>query len=427
MPTRNLKSIWSWAMYDWANSVFATVVIAGFFPVVFKQFWSTGLSTEQSTFWLGSANSAASLLIVIMAPVLGALADCKGWRKHLLLGFMSAGAVATAVLHWVGGGDWQAALALYLIALIAFMSANVFYDSLLVDVSQGRNMDRLSGLGYAMGYLGGGLLLAICVVMSQQPELFGFTAAMNAVLFSFVLVAVWWFVFSMPLGLWVKESTPLVQNRLQIGQIWRETRNTFRHCLGQREIRLFLLAYWIYIDGVDTIIFMAVDYGMSLGFSVNDLITALLLTQFVGFPAAIVFSRIGERVGVKTALLFAITVYGLITLWGYFMTTPKEFYFLAVAIGLVQGGVQALSRSWFARMIPAERAAEYFGVYNMMGKAAAVLGPLLMGLVAVLTNNHRYSILSLLIFFIVGFLLLLKVSAPGSSDSHKSYNTTSGA
>ncbi|HEX5637455.1 MAG TPA: MFS transporter, partial [Gammaproteobacteria bacterium] len=166
---------------------------------------------------------------------------------------------------------------------------------------------------------------------------------------------------------------------------------------------------------------------MSLGFSVNDLITALLLTQFVGFPAAIVFSRVGERVGVKTALLFAITVYGLITLWGYFMTTPKEFYFLAVAIGLVQGGVQALSRSWFARMIPAERAAEYFGVYNMMGKAAAVLGPVLMGLVAVLTNNHRYSILSLLIFFIVGFLLLLKVSAPASSDSHKSDNAPYGA
>ncbi|HEX5636360.1 MAG TPA: MFS transporter, partial [Gammaproteobacteria bacterium] len=235
MPARNLKSIWSWAMYDWANSVFATVVIAGFFPVVFKQFWSTGLSSEQSTFWLGSANSAASLIIVILAPVLGALADCKGWRKHLLLGFMSAGALATAVLHWAGGGDWQAALALYMIALIAFMSANVFYDSLLVDVSQGRNMDRLSGLGYAMGYLGGGLLLAFCVVMSQQPELFGFTAAMDAVLFSFVLVAVWWFVFSMPLVLWVKESTPLVQNRLQAGQIWRETRNTFRHCLAQRE------------------------------------------------------------------------------------------------------------------------------------------------------------------------------------------------
>lgn len=417
MRARFTKPVWSWALYDWANSVFATVVIAGFFPVVFKQYWSAGLTSEQGTFWLGTANSSASLLIVLLAPFLGALADCKGWRKHLLLAFMLSGAVATALLHWVTGGDWQSALMLYLMALIAFMAANVFYDSLLVDVSQGKNMDRLSGFGYALGYLGGGLLLAFCVVMSQQPELFGFSTAMDAVLFSFLLVAIWWFVFSMPLALWVKETSPLVSNQLHVGEIWRETRSTFRHCFAQREIRLFLLAYWIYIDGVDTIIFMAVDYGMALGFSVNDLITALLLTQFVGFPAAIAFSRIGERVGVKAALLFGILMYGLITLWGYFMTTPREFYFLAMAIGLVQGGVQALSRSWFARMIPPERAAEYFGVYNMMGKAAAVLGPLLMGLVAVLTNNHRYSILSLLIFFIVGFVILASVKEPGNTKS----------
>lgn len=427
MSARNLKSVWSWALYDWANSVFATVVIAGFFPVVFKQFWSAGLTTEQSTFWLGSANSTASLLIVLLAPLLGALADCKGWRKHLLLGFMTAGVTATALLYWVDGGDWQSALSFYLLALIAFMGANVFYDSLLVDVSQGKNMDRLSGFGYALGYLGGGLLLACCVVMSQQPEQFGFATAMDAVLFAFLLVAVWWFVFSMPLGLWVQETPPLVKNRLHVGEIWRETRNTFRNCLANREIRLFLLAYWIYIDGVDTIIFMAVDYGMSLGFGVNDLITALLLTQFVGFPAAIVFSRIGEREGVKAALLFGILVYGCITVWGYYMSSPREFYYLAVAIGLVQGGVQALSRSWYARMIPAERAAEYFGVYNMMGKAAAVLGPVMMGLVAVLTNNHRYSILSILIFFVAGFLLLLKVTAPVTPGLSKTNSATSGA
>jgi len=407
-----MKPIWSWALYDWANSVFATVVIAGFFPVVFKQYWSDGLTSEQSTFWLGSANSTTSLLIVLAAPLLGALADCKGWRKHLLLLFMVLGAAATAGLYWVAGGAWHAALLLYLTALIGFMVANVFYDSLLVDVSHGKNMDRLSGFGYALGYLGGGFLLAVCVLLSQQPAQFGFSSTMDAVLFSFLLVSIWWFIFSLPLAFWVKESRPLVGNHVRVGDIFHETRNTFRNCLAKREIRLFLLAYWIYIDGVDTIIFMAVDYGMSLGFAVNDLITALLITQFVGFPAAIVFSRIGERVGVKVALLFGITVYALITVWGYFMTAPREFYFLAMAIGLVQGGVQALSRSWFARMIPAERAAEYFGVYNMMGKAAAVLGPLLMGLVAVMTNSHRYSILSILIFFVGGFILLSMVRQP---------------
>jgi UMF1 family MFS transporter len=406
------RQIWSWALYDWANSVFATVVIAGFFPVVFKQFWSDGLSSEQGTFWLGSANSSASLLIVLLAPVIGALADCKGWRKHLLLSFMLVGVLATAGLYWVAAGAWQMALLLYLVALLGFMLANTFYDSLLVDVSHGKNMDRLSGFGYALGYLGGGILLAACVMLSQQPTRFGFASTMDAVLFSFLLVSIWWFVFSLPLAGWVKESSPLISKRIHPGDILRETRNTFRHCFAQREIRLFLLAYWIYIDGVDTIIFMAVDYGMSLGFAVNDLITALLITQFVGFPAAIAFSRIGERVGVKIALLFGITAYALITVWGYFMTAPREFYMLAMAIGLVQGGVQALSRSWFARLIPAERAAEYFGVYNMMGKAAAVLGPVLMGLVAVMTNSHRYSILSLLIFFIGGFILLSMVKQP---------------
>jgi MFS transporter, UMF1 family len=406
------KPVWSWALYDWANSVFATVVIAGFFPVVFKQYWASDLSTQDSTFWLGSTNSLISFLIVLAAPIMGSLADCKGWRKHLLLLFMLAGVVATAGLYTVTAGGWQSALLLYGLALLGFMLANVFYDSLLLPVSQGKNLDRNSSLGYAMGYLGGGLLLALCVVMSQQPQYFGFASTMEAVLFAFLLVAIWWLVFSVPLGLWVKEPQAVLNNAPRVKDIWRETRRTLGHCLADREIRLFLLAYWIYIDGVDTIIFMAVDYGMALGFAVGDLITALLITQFVGFPAAIVFSRIGERIGVKTILLLAIAVYGLITIWGYFMTRPEEFYVLAVTIGLVQGGVQALSRSWFARLIPAERAAEYFGVYNMMGKAAAVLGPLLMGLVVILTDNHRYSILSILLFFVVGFVILSKVKAP---------------
>ena len=406
------KPIWSWALYDWANSVFATVVIAGFFPVVFKQYWSSDLATEDSTFWLGSTNSLISFLIVLAAPILGSLADCKGWRKHLLLLCMALGVVATAGLYSVAAGAWQSALVLYGLALLGFMLANVFYDSLLLPVSEGKNLDRNSSLGYAMGYLGGGVLLAVCVFISQQPTRFGFASSIDAVLFAFLLVAAWWLLFSVPLGLWVKEPRAVVVKVLHVTDLWRETRQTFRNCFAHREIRLFLLAYWIYIDGVDTIIFMAVDYGMALGFAVGDLITALLITQFVGFPAAIVFSRIGERIGVKRILLLAIAMYGLITIWGYFMTRPEEFYVLAVAIGLVQGGVQALSRSWFARLIPAERAAEYFGVYNMMGKAAAVLGPLLMGLVVMLTHNHRYSILSILIFFVVGFAILSKVKAP---------------
>ena len=408
----NTKSIWSWALYDWANSVFATVVVAGFFPVVFKQYWAADLTSEASTFWLGSTNSLISFMIVLLAPLLGALGDCKAWRKYLLLAFMLLGVLATAGLYGVSAGSWQQALMLYGVALLGFMLANVFYDALLLPVSQGQHLERYSSRGYALGYLGGGLLLALCVAMSQQPAQFGFHTSIDAVLVSFLLVAVWWLVFTLPLAYYVREPKPLLQKTLRVTDLLREARNALRNCFAQRDIRLFLIAYWIYIDGVDTIIFMAVDYGMSLGFAVGDLITALLITQFVGFPAAIVFSRIGERIGVKRVLLLGLAGYGLITLWGYFMTSAMEFYVLATAIGLVQGGVQALSRSWFARMIPVERSAEYFGIYNMVGKAAAVLGPVLMGLVVMLTHNHRYSILSIIIFFIVGSILLSKVKQP---------------
>jgi len=406
------KQVWSWVCYDWANSVFATIVIAGFFPIVFKQYWASDLSTEESTFWLGSANSLASLLVVLLAPLLGSLADCGGIRKRLLLLFMSIGVLATFMFYTIPAGMWLWILLVYIIGILGFMSANVFYDALLVNVSQNHHIDRVSGLGFGFGYLGGGLALTFCVYMTEQPGLFGFADAIQAVLFSFVLTAIWWFVFSLPLAYWVHESPPVSKQRVSITGVFNETLRTFRHVLSDKQIRLFLLAYWIYIDGVDTIIRMAVDYGLALGFDSGDLIIALLITQFVGFPAAIVYAHIGDRIGTRKALFAGLIVYSLITLWGYQMVSVVEFYMLAIMIGLVQGGVQALSRSYYARMIPQDRAAEYFGVYNMMGKAAAVIGPLLMGMIAIMTDNHRYSILSLLLLFVVGMILLMKVEEP---------------
>jgi UMF1 family MFS transporter len=261
-----------------------------------------------------------------------------------------------------------------------------------------------------MGYLGGGLLLALCIVITQNAEQLGFETSMDAVLFAFVLTALWWFVFSLPLMFWVNESRAIAAKGER--HILKETAQAFRHVFKHKQIRLFLLAYWLYIDGVDTIIRMAIDYGLALGFGANDLIVALLITQFVGFPAAILYTHLGDKIGVKPALVLGIVAYGVITLLGYGMESVWEFYMLAVMIGLVQGGVQALSRSFYARLIPEERAAEYFGIYNMMGKAAAVLGPLLMGGVAVLTASHRYSILSILVLFIAGLVLLMNVKVP---------------
>ena len=410
---------WGWAMYDWANSAFATVVMAGFFPVFFKDYWNAGLDPVDSTFRLGVANSLASLLIVLLAPLLGAVADRLARRKAMLLAFALLGSLMTAGLYLVGQGEWQLAMFLYVFAMIGFSGSNIFYDSLLPFVSHDRDMDRTSALGFSLGYLGGGLLLSLNVGMVWHPEWFGLADPASAVRASFLVVAAWWLLFSIPLFLFVEEpggngSAMSVQVLLAgFQRIWR----TLHEVRQLQNIWLFLVAYWLYIDGVDTIVRMAVDYGLSLGFNQNDLILALLLTQFTGFPSALLFGRLGSRFGAKAGILGGLLIYVLVTVWASVMTTAAEFYYLAVLIGLAQGGVQALSRSLYARMIPAGRSAEFFGFYNMLGKFAAIIGPVLMGWIGVLSGNPRTGILSLLILFLAGGVILMKVKEPGSAHS----------
>jgi UMF1 family MFS transporter len=254
--------------------------------------------------------------------------------------------------------------------------------------------------------------------MVSNPGNFGFADTPHAVRFAFVLTAIWWAVFSVPLFLWVKEPKLNVQ-KVPVGQAitagLRQLVETFRHIYSLKMVFLFLLAYWLYIDGVDTIILMAVDYGNNLGFDSKKLLTALLITQFVGFPAAILFGKIGERIGARRGIFIGLAVYLGVTIWGYRMQTANEFFGLAITIGLVQGGVQALSRSLYARLIPKDKAGEFFGFYNMLGKFAAVLGPTLMGLVGVLTGNPRLSIFAVAALFIAGGTLLYFVREPQMS------------
>ncbi len=404
------KQIFSWALYDWANSAYATVVIAGFFPVFFKEYWATGIDSGTSTFYLGLGNSLSSLLIVLLAPLLGAIADQAGARKKFLLFFAALGMVMCGSLYFVQSGQWPLAVLLYIVASIGFMGANIFYDALITVVASHKNMDRVSALGFSLGYLGGGILFSINVLMVLYPESFGITDSTEAIRLAFIMVAVWWVVFSLPIFLFVKEkknheyksrpvSTSIVDGIKQLT-------GTFHHIRQLRVVFLFLLAYWLYIDGVDTIIRMAVDYGMALGFPADTLMVALLITQFIGFPAALVFGKLGETWGTKKSIFLAIFIYMGITGWGYFMDQVYEFYVLAVAIGLVQGGVQSLSRSFYARIIPANKAAEFFGFYNMLGKFAAVIGPVMMGWVSMTTGDARLSILSLIILFFLGAIVL---------------------
>lgn len=420
------KGIWGWAMYDWANSAFATTVMAGFFPIFFKDYWSAGADVNVSTAQLGLANSMASLIVALMAPILGAIADKGSTKKKFLIFFAYLGALMTAGLFLVQQGDWAMAIFVYIMGIIGFSGANIFYDSLLPSVTHKDNIDRVSGLGFGMGYLGGGLLFALNVAMTLMPETFGLEGAAQAVRLSFLSVALWWGGFTLITIFWVEEDVPEgTQKGLAVIKAgFQQYLDTWKKIKHLKVVSLFLAAYWFYIDGVDTIIRMAVDYGMSIGFESSDLIIALLITQFVGFPAAIIFGRLGERWGVRRSIYLAIFAYIIITFWGVLMTKPIEFYSLAIAIGLVQGGIQALSRSYYSRLIPKGQEGEFYGFYNMLGKFAAILGPLLIGVVGLtikgtlgpLANTpeqleavgqiaSRWGIGSVVLLFVIGAIL----------------------
>ncbi|MDD5392203.1 MAG: MFS transporter [Thiothrix sp.] len=404
---------WAWAFYDWANSAFITTVMVAFFPIFFRKYWANGLPSEDITLHLGTANALASLSIMLLAPFLGTVADQGGIKKPMMAAFVTLGVCATLGLTMVGESQWQWAMFGFVLAVVGFLGANIFYDSLLVDVADETDFNRVSALGYGLGYLGGGLLFALCVLLTLHPEWFGLGDKAAAVRWAFGITALWWAGFSIPLWRGVRERAPAQAVRpalpALLRQSFRQLLDTFRHIRQLRVVWLFLLAYWFYIDGVDTVILMSVDYGKALGFADDSLITALLITQFIAFPAALAFGWLGNRLGAKRAILAGLVGYVLITLMAVQMDNSSDFYLLALSVGLVQGGVQALSRSLYASLIPAEQAAEFFGFYNMLGKFASILGPLLVGWGGVITGSPRLGLLAVLLLFGLGGALLWRV------------------
>ncbi len=441
--TKKRKSIWGWAMYDWANSAFATTVMAGFFPIFFKKYWSFGADVNQSTAMLGFANSLASLIVALMAPFLGAIADKGSLKKKFLILFAYMGVLMTAGLYLVEKGDWLMAVFVYVLGVIGFSGSNIFYDSLLPSLANEDKVDSVSSFGYAMGYLGGGILFLLNVIMTLQPKLFGLADSSEAVRWSFVTVSIWWGMFTIFTIAWVNE--PEVVKGKSIANIVvngiNQILKTFKEIRHLKTVLIFLLAYWFYIDGVDTIIKMAVDYGISIGFDSNDLIVALLIVQFVGFPSALVFGYLGEKWGVRKSIFLAIGIYIGVTIWGMMMREKYEFYVLAIVIGLVQGGIQSLSRSYYSRIIPKNHAAEYFGFYNMLGKFAAIIGPALIGFVGLWSRRllmpespseeqiievgqlaSRWSIGSIVILFLIGGILLVFVDEEKGKEEARYLN-----
>src|SRR5215469_15495383 len=348
------RPVFGWAMYDWANSAFATTVMAGFFPLFFKHYLNAGVAATESTFRLGLANGIASFIVAFMAPLIGAIADKGRARVRLLGAFTALGATLTVAFYFVGKGDWSTAAVLYVGASLGFWGGNQFYDSLLTDVAEQAEYDLVSGYGFALGYLGGGLLFALNVAMVTRPAWFGLADTAAAVRWSFVTVGVWWMLFTFfPLALVRERRTQEQLPALAaIRAGGRELLLTIRNLRGETTMLWFLLAYWFYIDGVNTIIKMSVDYGLSLGLKETSLITALLVVQFVGFPAALGFGWLGQKIGPRAGILIGIEVYARIAGYAYLVHTETQFMVMAILIGLLQGGVQALSRSLLDRLVP---------------------------------------------------------------------------
>ena len=406
------KRVISWALYDWANSAFATTVMAGFFPLFFKSFWAADLSPAESTAVIGTTNSLAGLLIVLLAPFLGAYSDLGKFKKKFLAFFALLGVLSTGYLYFIPQGDWVIAASLYALAVIGFSGGNIFYDSLIASVSKQDQRNKVSSLGFSLGYLGGGLLFVINVLMYLNPAWFGLSSQSEAILWSFVSVAVWWAVFSLPLFMSVEEkSNAEISKGLfeTITEAFKAVASTLREIKKHKRVAIFLIAYWLYIDGVDTIVRMAVAYGSDIGLDASSMITALLLTQFVGFPATLVFGIYADKIGFKKILTIGISIYILISFYAYYMSTALEFYILAGTVGLVQGGVQAISRSFFSTIIPVNKEAQFFGFYNLVGKSAVFLGPVLVSWVALIFGNPRFGILSLLFLLVPGLILLWMV------------------
>jgi UMF1 family MFS transporter len=393
------KKFYSWVLYDWANSAYATIVLAGFFPIIFAEYFATSVLPSERTLYLGISNSVASLILIFIAPIFGLLSDKFSNKKLFLLIFASLSISSTLILSLIAKDSYVLASIFFSISLLGFMMSNVFYDSMLLNF-ESLEYDKISSTGYAVGYLGGGIAFVFTLVFLYSNS-DSSIEIISSNKISFVFAALWWLLFMIPLIIyWIEKPNHQIQTTNII--------DTFKEIKLNKPILFFLISYWIYIDGVDTIIRMAINYGLILGFTNYDLLVALLVTQFVAFPGTLIINKISELSSVTTTISGCLIMYLIITLLSYSLDSIYEFYLIACLIGFVQGGIQALSRSYFAHLIPNNKHSEYFGIYNMLGKFAALIGPLLVGFVTYASNNARLGILSISIFFIIGLIMFYK-------------------
>lgn len=406
------KTIYAWALYDWGNSAFATVILAAVLPIFYKDVAGVNLPGNLATSYWGYTQTVAMLIIAFISPILGAAADYSDSKKSFLKFFVFIGVTGTALLYFVNQGNYILASLFFILGNIGFSGANVFYDGFLTDISDHKSIDSISTLGYAAGYLGGGLILALNLFMISKPSFFGIRSVTSATQISFLSVAFWWFLFSLPAFKYLpdaKKEVPKLKFKKYTEMAFARIKNTFIHVRRYRELWKFLLAFWLYNDGIGTIIRMATIYGREVGIGQSDLIGALLLTQFVGIPFALLFGKIAGWISAKRGIYITLTIYTLITFYGYFLDSALDFWILAGIVGMVQGGAQALSRSLYGAMVPEDKSAEFFGFFGVSSKFAAVIGPTVFAYTAQITGSSRNGIAVVAFFFIIGMLLLSRV------------------
>jgi MFS transporter, UMF1 family len=404
----------SWVMYDWGSSAYSIIITTAVFPLFYKAAaTNAGVSAANSTAYLGYTIAIATFILAMLGPILGTIADYQGNKKRFFRFFFTLGVTATAVLAFIPTDQWLLLLICYTFAAIGSTGANIFYDAFLVDVTKEDRMDRVSSRGFGMGYIGSTIpfIISIAIILLAQKEVLPITTN-TASKIAFLITALWWGLFTIPLFKHVHQRYYIEREPNPIANSFKRLSGTFREIKKYRALFLFLMAYFFYIDGVGTIISMSTAYGSDLGISATSLLIILFVTQVVAAPFAILYGRLAERFGGKKMLYVGIIVYIIVCIYAYFLKTTMDFWILAMLVATSQGGIQALSRAYFAKLVPKEKSNEFFGFYNIFGKFASIMGPLLVGVTAQVTGNTNSGVFSLVILFIVGLVILARVPEP---------------
>ncbi|WP_404456525.1 MFS transporter [Oceanobacillus kapialis] len=409
----------SWMYYDWANSAYSIIITTAIFPIFYKaQATAAGIEAADSTAYLGYTIAIFTFILAMIGPILGTFADYEGYKKKFFVGFLVVGLVSTVSLIFVPEGEWLLLLIVFTISSLGLRGANLFYDAFLVDVTEDKRMNKVSSRGYALGYIGSAIpfVISIGIILMAQQEILPISSTVASKI-AFVITFLWWGIFSIPMLKNVKQIHGIKRDAKPIRTSFRRLKNTVTNIRQYKYLTIFLIAYFFYIDGVGTIISMSTAYGTDVGVSSTVLLVVLLVTQIVAAPFAVLYGKLADRYSAKSMLNVGIVVYTIVCIYGYFLETAFDFWVLAMLVATSQGGIQALSRSYFAKLVPKKNANEFFGFYNIFGKFASVSGPILVGATAQITGQTNAGILSLIVLFIIGMIILNFVPSDKEMES----------